>query len=402
MHQIVVQKYGGTSIATLESRMAALHHIEGARALGYQVVVVVSAMGRHGDPYATDTLIGTLDDSDAVTKRDLDMLMSCGETISAVVFASLLRSHGYEVIVMTGQQAGIITNNQFGEARVIEVRPERILEELNEGKIVIVTGFQGATENGEITTLGRGGSDTTASALGVALKADHVDIYTDVAGIMTADPRIVEEARPLRHVTYYEVCNLAYQGAKVIHPRAVEIAMQNNIPIRVRNTFSDDEGTQIATNVAILECSVLMDRLVTSVTQTTDVTQIQITGNFDAACIFSAMEEQRINVDLISISLNHLAYTISSQDTARTMDILSGLGYKSKIIKNCAKISIICGGFTGISGALAQTVSALQQANIEILQTSDSHTTIWCLVRQEQMNLAIRVLHQAFHLEKCL
>ena len=396
-----VQKYGGTSLAAPESRLSALRHVEVALNEGFGVVVVVSAMGRKGSPYATDTLLDILDDKDTATKRDLDMLLSCGETISSVVFASLLRSHGHDVTVFTGKQAGIITNDTFGEARIVEVNPGPVVEALEQGKIVIVMGFQGATPDGELTTLGRGGSDITASALGVALKAAYVDIFTDVPGIMTADPRIVPDARPLRHVTYYEICNLAYQGAKVIHPRAVEMAMQNNIPIQVRSTFSDDKGTQITTNVAILECSVLTDRMVTSLTQTTGVSQVQIPGPVDVTRVFSVMAEHKISVEMMSVLSSYITFTVANADTRRAVDILSTIGYEPKVTENCAKISIIGESMAGIPGIMAVVVSALAHEGIEILQTADSHTTIWCLVKQEHMGAAIRAIHRAFHLETC-
>jgi aspartate kinase len=396
-----VQKYGGTSLAAPESRLSALRHVEAALNEGFGVVVVVSAMGRKGSPYATDTLLDILDDKDTATKRDLDMLLSCGETISSVVFASLLRSHGHDVTVFTGKQAGIITNDTFGEARIVEVNPGPVVEALEQGKIVIVMGFQGATPDGELTTLGRGGSDITASALGVALKAAYVDIFTDVPGIMTADPRIVPDARPLRHVTYYEICNLAYQGAKVIHPRAVEMAMQNNIPIQVRSTFSDDKGTQITTNVAILECSVLTDRMVTSLTQTTGVSQVQIPGPVDVTRVFSVMAEHKISVEMMSVLSSYITFTVANADTRRAVDILSTIGYEPKVTENCAKISIIGESMAGIPGIMAVVVSALAHEGIEILQTADSHTTIWCLVKQEHMGAAIRAIHRAFHLETC-
>lgn len=399
--RICVQKYGGTSLATPESRLSALHHVEESLGQGFGVVVVVSAMGRKGSPYATDTLLDMLDDKDTATKRDLDMLLSCGETISSVVFASLLRSYGHDVTVFTGKQAGIITNDTFGEARIIDVNPALILEALDQGKIVIVMGFQGVTQDGELTTLGRGGSDITASALGVTLKAEFVDVFTDVPGIMTADPRIVPDARPLRHVTYYEICNLAYQGAKVIHPRSVEMAMQNNIPIRVRSTFSDDEGTHITTDTAILECPVLTDRVVTSLTQSADVSQLQIRGPVDVSRVFIEMAEHKISVELMSVLSSHITFTVADRDRGRAVDVLNSIGYDPKVIENCAKISIIGESMAGIPGIMSVVVSALAHEGIEILQTADSHTTIWCLVRKEDMERAIRAIHRAFHLEKC-
>ncbi len=244
--KILVQKFGGTSLATPELRDRVAHHVRTALDEGYRLVVVVSAMGRKGAPYATDTLLEWVkNNGDALPPREMDLLLHCGEIISASVLASLLRSKGIDCCVLTGGQARIITNDDHTNAQIITVNPVRVRQELEKGRVPIVAGFQGRTTEGEITTLGRGGSDTTATALGVALGAEMVDIFTDVNGIMTAYPRIVEDAVALNTVTYTEMCNLAFQGAKVIHPRAVEIAMQTNVPIRVRSTLADSPGTLV-------------------------------------------------------------------------------------------------------------------------------------------------------------
>jgi aspartate kinase len=218
--RILIQKFGGTSVANPEGRIQVATKVSEVVSKGYSPVVVVSAIGRMGDPYATDTFIKMVSNIySEVPKRELDLLMSCGEIISGSVMVSTLQSLGLEAILLTGGQAGIITNDSFGEARIIRVEQEKILQHLKEGKVVVVTGFQGITEDGEITTLGRGGSDTTAAALGVALGAEAIDLYTDVQGIMTADPRIVEDAKIMEVVSYNDICNLAYEGAKIIHPR---------------------------------------------------------------------------------------------------------------------------------------------------------------------------------------
>lgn len=244
--KIIVQKFGGTSVRDEHGRNLARKHIEKALQDGYKVVVVVSAMGRKGDPYATDTLLSLIDGANAhVTNREKDLLMACGEIISSVVFTNMLNKHGIKATAFTGAQAGFRTNNDYTNAKIIDMRCERLLRALKEHDVVVVAGFQGAAENGDVTTIGRGGSDTSAAALGAALGAEWVDIFTDVEGVMTADPRIVENARPLDVVTYTEICNMAYQGAKVIHPRAVEIAMQAKVPLRIRSTYSDSPGTLV-------------------------------------------------------------------------------------------------------------------------------------------------------------
>lgn len=399
--KILVQKFGGTSVATSEMRNYAANHIERALSDGYRVVVVVSAMGRRGEPYATDTLLSMFENVSSVSPRDMDIIMSCGEAISAVVFSSLLRSRGHEVTVMNGAQAGIITTKDFTNARVLEVNPTRILHELGQNRIVVVMGFQGVTPEGDITTLGRGGSDTTATALGVALDAEYVDIFTDVEGIMTADPRIVTNAKRIRQVTYSEICNLAYQGAKVIHPRAVEIAMQKNIPIRVRSTALEDEGTLVTSHVSFLETHVVHDQLITGVTQTTHVTRLLIPASGkDGARVFRIMAEHNISVDFISVQEGKVAYTVPNTKADLAVRLLNESGYSVEVLPDCAKVSCVGAAIAGTPGVMARIYTALAEENVEILQFADSHTTMWCLVRMDQMETAVRALHREFCLEE--
>lgn len=404
--RILVQKFGGTSVAKRETREQAIEHILDARRDGYSVVVVVSAMGRKGDPYATDSLLSILEEQDRTNRRELDMLMSCGELISAVAFAGQLRGHGVEATVLNGGQAGIITNEEFSRAQIVTINPKRILQELEQDRVVIVTGFQGATPNQEITTLGRGGSDTSATALGVALDAEIVDIFTDVEGIMTADPRIVDNATRLHTVTYTEICNLAYQGAKVIHPRAVEIAMQKNIPIRVRSTMSKDEGTLVTNHLENDRIEdQLTDRIITGITQTANVTQIKVfaQGGQHATMqrsVFRAMADNGISVDLINVNPRGVAYTVADRDTAEAVRVLEDLGCQPEVVPGCAKVAIVGAGMTGMPGVMAHIVEAIISEGIEILQSADSHTTIWVLVRGEDMVNAIRALHDKFQLHQ--
>lgn len=245
MRILVQKKFGGTSLSTAKAREHVIEHISDALKHEYKLVVVVSAMGRKGEPYATDTLLDLIaNNGNSLPAREKDMLLGCGETISAAVLCSQLNSRSIPAVAFTGAQAGIFTNDSFGAAQIQSIQPGRIEEELERGNVVVVTGFQGITNGNDLTTLGRGGSDTSATALGAALKAEMVEIFTDVDGILTADPRIVEDAKPLSHVSFAEICNMAHSGAKVIHPRAVEIAMLANVPVRVRSTFfSKGEGT---------------------------------------------------------------------------------------------------------------------------------------------------------------
>lgn len=404
--RILVQKFGGTSVASPELRERVLHHIKLALAEGYRLVVVVSAMGRKGDPYATDTLLELARQyGDQLSPREKDLLMSCGEIISATTLSSLLSQHEIENCVLTGGQAGIITNGNHTNAQIVTINPKRILRQLEKGKVVIVTGFQGQTTDGEITTLGRGGSDTSATALGVALRAEYVDIFTDVEGIMTADPRIVEDASPLDRVTYTEMCNLAFQGAKVIHPRAVEIAMQTNVPIRVRSTMSDHPGT-LVTNLAETErlAGELRDSIITGITQMPNVTQIKVPaklGQYDIQLkVFKAMAENGISVDFISVNPSGIAYTVYDELAERAEKILRELDLEPELNRNCAKVSTVGAGIAGVPGVMAKIVEALTEEDIQILQSADSHTTIWVLVRGDDMVRAVRALHRKFDLHR--
>lgn len=403
---IIVQKFGGTSVATQKQRQQVLHHIRKALAEGHQLVVVVSAMGRKGEPYATDTLLSLLNQyGNQIASREKDLLMSCGEIISASILSAMLNQAEIKSCVLTGGQAGIITNNQHTNAQIITVNPKRILQELEKNQVVVVAGFQGQTTDGEITTLGRGGSDTTATALGVALHASFVDIFTDVEGIMTADPRIVENATQLERVTYTEMCNLAFQGAKVVHPRAVEIAMQSNIPIRVRSTMSDSTGT-LVTHMTEIDrlASEVKETTIIGITQMPEVTQIKIRlrqGQYNTQFqVFKAMADQGISVDFISVNPCEIAYTVNDDLSERAEQILYDMGLEPELSKGCAKVSVVGAGIAGVPGIMAKISEALTEEDIQILQSADSHTTIWVLVHGQDMAKAIRALHQKFHLHQ--
>ncbi|WP_434511661.1 aspartate kinase [Desulfitobacterium sp. AusDCA] len=405
--RVLVQKFGGTSLATAERRSQVVAKVSDAVREGYAPVVVVSAIGRTGDPYATDTFINMVKDiSPELPQRELDLLVSCGEVISGAVMVSTLNSLGFEAVLLTGGQAGIITNNSFGDARIIRIEPRTIVEYLQQGKVVVVTGFQGITEDGQVTTLGRGGSDTTASALGVALNAEAIDIYTDVEGIMTADPRIVEDARILDVVTYNEICQMAHQGAKIIHPRAVEIAMQRNIPLRIKCTFSDAPGTLVTSIQADMGAGtdITGDRIITGIAHTPNVTQIcvptsALPDNLQAnKQIFKGMALADISVDFISVQSDAVYYTVRDDEADKAVKILKNMGFNPSVIPSCAKVSVVGAGIHGVPGVMADMVEALSDAGIRILQSADSHTTIWVLVDKENMVKAVQALHQKYHL----
>lgn len=401
---VIIQKFGGTSLSTPDQRERVCKAIQRERLRGNNVVVVVSAMGRVEDPYATDTLIRLVkEDNLNPNRRELDMLMSCGEIISGVVLTNKLQSQGEQAVFLNGLQAGIKTSTNHGDARIVAIDPGTVKRYLDQDYVVVVAGFQGFTEDGEVTTLGRGGSDVTASALGVALAAEVIDIYTDVEGIMTADPRIVKNARVLDAITYNEICQLAREGAKVIHPRAVEIAMESNIPLRVRSTFSDGTGTLVGNHGEFNGKSVRIkrDHLITGITQMPDITQIrvEIKGEPDLPLkVFKGMALAEISVDFITVTREVIIFTVLQEVAERAQEILKNLGVSVQTEPDCAKVAIVGAAITGIPGVMAKVVEALTVNGITILQSGDSYTNIWCLVKRNQMEQAVKALHDRFDL----
>ncbi len=403
--RIIVQKFGGTSVASPEVRAMAVNKISQARAQGFNPVVVVSAMGRRGDPYATDTLLDLARvASPGIAARERDHIMYCGEIISAVVMTGVLQAADMDAVMLTGGQAGITTDSNFGSARILKVDAARILSLLKMGKVPVVCGFQGITADGEFTTLGRGGSDTSASVLGAALKAEMIEIYTDVDGIMTADPRIVDNAKILDIISYNEVAQLAHQGAKVIHPRAVEIAMQKNIPLVVKSTFSDAPGTLI-TNITKEgpEMNAVPDRIATGVTYLQSIVQLKLalepdTTHNESYKIFRAMADNGISVDLINVHPGQVMFTVAEDVAEKALARLAKLGYKAEPRRDCAKVSVVGGGIHEVPGVMANFVEALSYNNIPILQTVDSHTSISVLVNRADVPQAVKALHEKFGL----
>ncbi|MFZ5645768.1 MAG: aspartate kinase [Bacillota bacterium] len=402
----IVQKFGGTSLVTEELREQVAAKIIAVKEDGFVPVVVVSAMGRAGDPFATDTLINFICSANKETEsREMDLLMACGEIISGVMLAATLQKKGFPSVCLTGAQAGIITDGTFGEARILRVKPDKIVKFAKEGKIVIVTGFQGITEDGEITTLGRGGSDTTAAALGVALDATFVDIYTDVEGIMTADPRIVEEAQPREVVSYDEICQLAHEGAKVVHPRAVEIVMQKSIPMRVKCTFTDAPGTLVTSTGEVNKetIDITRDRTITGITQIPNLTQFKVMldegeeGLRQKRRIFRGLALAGISLDFINVYPGMAVFTVKDDARQKTSQVLENTGFTAEVYPGCAKVAAVGAGMTGVPGVMASIVEALTREDIQILQSSDSYTTIWVLVKREDMEKAVRALYRQFN-----
>lgn len=404
--KFIVQKFGGTSLVSGELREQVSNKVIAVKEEGYTPVVVVSAMGRTGDPFATDTLINSVRSEYKDTEtREMDLLMSCGEIISGVTMASSLQKKGYPAVCLTGAQAGIITDGSYSDARILKVKPEKIIKHAKEGKIVVVTGFQGVTEDGEVTTLGRGGSDTTAAALGVALDASYVDIYTDVEGIMAADPRIVEDARPREVVTYDEICQLAHEGAKVVHPRAVEIVMQKNIPMRVRSTFTDGPGTLVTSTGEVNRdtIDITRDRTITGITQIPSLTQFKVPvddsleGLRQKRKIFKGLALAGISLDFINVYPEMVVFTVKDEAGQKAVQVLENTGFTAEITTGCAKVAAVGAGMTGVPGVMASIVEALTREDVQILQSSDSYTTIWVLVKREDMEKAVRALYRQFN-----
>lgn len=397
---IVVQKFGGTSVANFEKMAEVCEIVKKTKETGNDVVIVVSAMGRKGDPYATDTLLGLLEQvTNNPTDREKDMLMSCGEIISSTLMASMLTANGVEAVAFTGSQAGMMTNGVYSDAKIKDIDPSRIKRELEDGKVVVVAGFQGGDDRGDINTLGRGGSDTSAVALGKALGCKYVEIYTDVDGIMTADPRVEPDAKVLDYIDYEEVFQMADKGAKVIHPRAVQIAKDGNITLAIKNTLNPSyEGTKICSVKNIendgFECCCKEERF--AVANKRDIVQIKIKDNGTFTDILSEMEEKNISMDMINFFIGEKAFVIDEKDKDTLEKILKDNAVNYEIKENCAKVTLIGSSMTGIPGVMSKVARGLKEAEIPLLQTSDSSMTISCLVDENDMEKAVHAIHSKF------
>lgn len=395
---LIVQKFGGTSVATQESRCLVMNKIMKAKNRADQVVVVVSAIGRLGSPYATDTLINLATN---LKPREKDLLLSCGEVISATVLSSLLNENGYNTRVLTGGQAGIITNETYFDADIIDVKTDRVIELLNSDIIPIITGFQGISEDGNVTTIGRGGSDTSAALIGESIEADAIEIYTDVNGIMTADPRVYDKAKVIDFISYEEVFQLADSGAKVIHPRAVEIARRCEIPLYIKNTFSDEIGTVISKNknFKVKKSEITNTKVITSIAHINNRVQFSIIGeDINDENVFNELANNDVSIDIINIFIDRRVFTVDERHFNTVKNILNAHELDIKFIKNCSKVTLIGERMTGIPGVMARIISSLKKENIKIFQTADSLTTIACLVKSEDLERTVRNLHEEFEI----
>lgn len=399
--KILVQKFGGTSVSTHERRENVAGRVIDAKKRGYSPVVVVSAMGRKGQPYATDTLLSLISGEFKHKNRlASDLIMSCGEIISTVVMSDEISKRGFNAVPVTGGQASIITDDNYNDASVTDVNPEKLYRIIDDDKIPVVAGFQGMTKNGFMTTLGRGGSDVTAVLLGNALNAESVEIYTDVDGIMTADPRIVADASLIEEISYNEVFQLADQGAKVIHPRAVKLAMNSNIPLVIKNTLNNSRGTIISNSVMENQ-----HKLISGITSMKNRVQVTVehSNNADNENYYNILDElanNLISIDLINVFPKEKVFTIDESDLDSFKIVMENLGLKYSLISDCTKIAVIGSGMRGIPGVMAKILKILSRENIQVLQTADSHTTIWCLVESRMEDKAINALHSGFNLNK--
>ncbi len=398
--QILVQKFGGTSVSTPERRQQVVNKIANAKRSGYSPVVVVSALGRVGEPYATDTLFNLArQECPSIGGRELDMIMACGEIVAGVIVVGALNNAGFDAVFLNGQQAGIMTTMKHGNAQIIQVKPETILRQIDEGRIVVVAGFQGVSENGEITTLGRGGSDTSATALGAAIGAVAVEIYTDVNGIMTADPRIVSTAHTIEFGSYEEVYQLALHGAKVIHPRAVKIAWHHNLPLQIKCTFTDETGTTISNGLnGTIER--LKGPLVVGIAHQTNYGILRLKDANpnvleNVGMLLNKLVVAGIGSDYINIS-NHAMELISNAAAIEAVEALvtyeTGVELGEKL-SGCAKISLIGHSANNVPRLPSTFIEVLRREKIGVLQTFSGPYTISGIVDQDDMIPAIQALH---------
>lgn len=398
---IVVQKFGGTSVGTEEGRAGLRARVRDALAAGQSPVVVVSAMGREGDPYATDTLLGLLRGFDPVP-READMLAACGEVVSAVIVAHELRADGIAAIALTGREAGVLTDGAFGDAAVLAVDPAPLLAAVSGGAVPVVTGFQGVSAHGELTTLGRGGSDTTACAIGASLHAEAVEIYTDVDGVMSADPRACDGVRVLESLQFEELFQMARSGAKVMHAPAAETAMNAGVPVWVRNTFTGHRGTMVA-DAARLAAD-RARKVATAVSHSDGIGRLHVPLPAGAkrgpalTAIFRAMADAGVSLDMFTPFGDTLAFSVGEDSVGAATAVLDAIGASHTIETGLAKVTLVGAGMHGVPGVMARVAESLAKAGVDVLQVADSHYTISVLVPQDASRRAISALHAEFGL----
>ena len=402
---IIVQKYGGSSVEDADRVRAVAERVLRAREAGHDVVVVVSAMGE-----TTDELLALANQITSTPEpRELDMLLTAGERIAMSVLAIALNARGCRAASYTGSQAGIITDTQHGRAKIVDIRPARIRESLEAGNVVIVAGFQGLSTTYDITTLGRGGSDTTAVALAAALSAEACEIYTDVSGVFTADPRIVPDARRIDRISYEGMLELAASGARVLQLRSVEYARRNNVRLNVRSSFTDEEGTWV-----VEEDEPGMEQaLISGVALDVEEAKVTLEEVPDrpgiAASIFKAVAADGINVDMIVQNVSHkgktdVSFTVPREDLARLERLLSGVvkdveAFRFSTDGDIAKISLVGAGMKSHPGVAAEMFDALASEGVNIEMISTSSIRISCVVRAADAERAVQAIHTRFGLD---
>lgn len=401
---LIVKKFGGSSVATPDKMRAVVRRVLQGMQEDDKVVLVVSAMGD-----TTDELVSL---ARQVTSkpygREMDMLLSTGEQISIALMAMAFKEAGHKAVSFTGAQAGIVTSNAFNKGRILEINADRVTEALDEGNIVIVAGFQGMTDDGDITTLGRGGSDTTAVAVAGAVNADACEIYTDVDGIYTSDPRVVPNARKMEEITYGEMLEMAKLGAGVMQPRAVEMGSRFNVPIHVRSTFSEAAGTMIQEDYSME----VKQYLIRGVAEDKNVAKVTILGVPNkpghAYRIFSGLADRNIDVDMIVQSVRYanegvtdITFTVSRDDAALVRDVLTAMQGDMNIEdvlidQNMGKVSVVGAGMDGHPGIAASMFGLMADNGINIEIISTSEISITCLIAEEYVDNAVRSIHDHF------
>jgi aspartate kinase len=385
----LVMKFGGTSVADPEKIRRVAGRLVAAKKAGTRVVGVVSAMGQH-----TDELVSlAYDVSPRPKPRELDMLISVGERISCALVAMAISDLGRDAISLTGSQAGIVTDTVHGKAKIVEVRARRVHEALDDDKIVLVAGFQGVSTDYDITTLGRGGSDTTAVALAAALGADACEIYTDVDGVFTADPRIVPGARKLHAVSYEEMLEMSASGARVLSLRSVEFARNHGVKLHVRSTFTDEDGTWIREE----DERMLEKAIISGVTHTLEEAVYEVEG-VERANLFEALADAAVNVDTIVEVGSGIVFSVPVEDRAETAAALDGLGARWSARDGLGKVSVVGAGMKSHPGIAARTFATLRELGVEPQLVATSPIKIGFYLPQGDVERTVQALHEAFEL----
>ena len=388
---LVVMKFGGTSVGDTQKIKDVARRLAAAREAGYRVVGVLSAMG-----HTTDELIRLAQEiSPRPNPREYDMLVSTGERISNALCAMAIQDLGHEAVSLTGSQAGIVTDTVHGKAKIAEVRGKRINDALDDENIVLVAGFQGVSSAHEVTTLGRGGSDITAAALAAALGATVCEIYTDVEGVFTADPRIVPNARKLKALTYEEMLELAASGAKVLQLRSVEFARNHNVRLHVRSTFSQAEGTWI-----VDEEDPVLEKAIISGVAHTDCEPLFRVREIEAAKLFARLADANVNVDtILQVASDEIVFSAPLEDRDACEELLGSLGIEWSMRDDLGKVSLIGAGMKSHPGIAAKTFATLKSIGVESKMISTSPIKIACHVATADVPRAVAALHDAFELE---